>query len=157
MQALDAAAEREQWLRKYMGQAAAEPSTLIAVLPADEDYRQIEEIIAPCRWSVWRAANCEEAIRLARKIRPRVVLCDAELADGGWRRIWKALSVGPRPPLLIVASRQADERLWAQVLNAGAYDLLLKPFRAQEVVWAVHCAASQTECAACHASPASAS
>jgi len=39
-----------------------------------------------------------------------------------------------RPPLLIVTSRLADERLWAEVLNLGAHDVLAKPFNAEEVV-----------------------
>jgi len=38
------------------------------------------------------------------------------------------------PPLLIVASRLADEYLWAEALNLGAYDVLAKPFDADEVV-----------------------
>jgi len=37
------------------------------------------------------------------------------------------------PPLLIVASRLADERLWAEVLNLGGYDVLLKPFEPAEL------------------------
>jgi DNA-binding response OmpR family regulator len=37
------------------------------------------------------------------------------------------------PPDLIVASRLADEYLWAEVLNLGGYDVLAKPFNAEEV------------------------
>ena len=37
------------------------------------------------------------------------------------------------PPLLIVTSRFADERLWAEALNVGAYDVLAKPFERDEV------------------------
>ncbi len=133
------------------------PSSVMLVLADPQERRALEAIIAPCRWTVYRATSCEEAIRFARHTRPRVLVCDAELPDGGWRRIWKALSIGPRPPLLIVASRNADERLWAHVLNVGGYDVLLKPFRTEEVVWAIHCAAGQRECVVCHANPASAS
>lgn len=152
-QLLEVTAERNEWLLKRMGPAAAEPSSLMTVLPAEEDRRAIENIVAPCRWTVYRATSCEEAIRFARYTRPRVLLCDAELPDGNWRRIWKALSIGRQPPLLIVASRNADESLWAQVLQAGGYDVLAKPFRSEEVVWSVHCAATQRECAACHTTP----
>ena len=35
---------------------------------------------------------------------------------------------------LIVTSRLADEYLWAEALNLGAYDMLAKPFDASEVV-----------------------
>lgn len=148
---------RSEWLTKQMEEAAGEPSSLMIVLPDELERHALEAIVAPCRWTVYRATSCEEAIRFARYTRPRVLVCDAELPDGGWRRIWKALSIGPRPPLLVVTSRNADERLWAEVLNDGGYDVLLKPFRPQEVAWAIHRAAGQRECAICHANPASAS
>ena len=47
------------------------------------------------------------------------------------------------PPMFIVTSRLADDALWAEVLNVGGYDLLLKPFRAEEVIRMVHVAATQ--------------
>lgn len=149
--------ERAEWLTKHMAGAASEPSSLMVVVADEQERQTLEAIVAPCRWTVYRATSCEEAIRFARHARPRVLVCDAELRDGSWRRIWKALSIGPRPPLLIVASRNADERLWSQVLHAGGYDVLVKPFRPEEVVWAIHCAAGQHECAVCHANPANAS
>ena len=40
----------------------------------------------------------------------------------------------PDPPVLIVTSRLADEYLWAEALNLGAYDVLVKPFDASEAV-----------------------
>jgi len=43
----------------------------------------------------------------------------------------------PSPPLLIVSSRLADERLWAEALNLGAWDVLAKPFDKREVIRAV--------------------
>ena len=45
--------------------------------------------------------------------------------------------------MFIVTSRLADDALWAEVLNVGGYDLLLKPFRAEEVIRMVHAAATQ--------------
>ena len=37
------------------------------------------------------------------------------------------------PPLIIVTSRLADERLWAEVLNLGGFDVLSRPYDAREV------------------------
>jgi len=42
---------------------------------------------------------------------------------------------------VIVASRLADERLWAEVLNLGGYDLLAKPFDRDELVRVIAMAA----------------
>ena len=43
------------------------------------------------------------------------------------------ISLLPDPPLLIVTSRLADERLWAEALNLGAWDVLARPFDEDEV------------------------
>jgi DNA-binding response OmpR family regulator len=44
------------------------------------------------------------------------------------------VSTLPDAPLLIVTSRLADEQLWAEALNLGAYDVLAKPFDTEEVI-----------------------
>ena len=38
-----------------------------------------------------------------------------------------------KPPYLVVTSRLADDYLWAEALNLGAYDVLPKPFETAEV------------------------
>jgi DNA-binding response OmpR family regulator len=43
----------------------------------------------------------------------------------------------PNPPALIVASRLADERLWAEALNLGAWDVLATPFNRNELIRSV--------------------
>jgi hypothetical protein len=38
---------------------------------------------------------------------------------------------------VVFMSRAADERLWAEMLNLGAFDLLMKPLLAAEVGWVI--------------------
>jgi DNA-binding response OmpR family regulator len=85
-----------------------------------------------------------EAIDAFRRTSPPIVICDRDLPDGDWRQLWDILAREPKPPMFIVTSRLADDALWAEVLNVGGYDLLLKPFRAEEVIRMVHGAATQT-------------
>lgn len=40
----------------------------------------------------------------------------------------------PEPPCFIVTSELADEYLWAEALNLGAYDVLIKPFDPIELI-----------------------
>ena len=65
--------------------------------------------------------------------RVAVVVSESELSDGTWKDVLADLKSVPNPPRLIVTSDLADESLWAEVLNYGAYDVLVKPFRAAEV------------------------
>lgn len=80
-----------------------------------------------------RAAGYGEALALVRRFQPMVVICDEYLPDGDWRDLLHDLQQEERMPAFIVSSRLADERLWAEVLNLGGYDLLATPFAASEV------------------------
>jgi len=62
-----------------------------------------------------------------------IVVCNDDLISGTWRDMLECISMLPDPPLLVVTSRLADERLWAEALNLGAYDVLVQPFDAAEV------------------------
>jgi DNA-binding NtrC family response regulator len=62
-----------------------------------------------------------------------VVFCESQTATGSWRELLELIGSMNKPPLLIVTSRFADEHLWAEALNLGAYDVLAKPYNAREV------------------------
>jgi DNA-binding response OmpR family regulator len=62
-----------------------------------------------------------------------VLVCDRDLHPGTWKDLLQRLTVLPSPPYVIVSCRQADEDLWTEALNAGAYDVLAKPFSPSEL------------------------
>jgi len=59
------------------------------------------------------------------------------LADGTWQKVLSEFGDLPSPPMFIVTSRLADERLWSEALNLGAYDVLAKPLHTKEVLHGV--------------------
>lgn len=77
-----------------------------------------------CRFS-------DEAVGLLRSCPVPIVLCDSA---AGWREVLDEVRSIPHPPALIVTSRIADDRLWSEALNLGAYDVLAKPYQPDEVV-----------------------
>jgi len=56
------------------------------------------------------------------------------LRPGTWKELLEQITLLPDPPVLLVASRLADECLWAEALNRGVYDVLAIPFDPQEVL-----------------------
>ena len=134
---------RTQWLVENLGKSADSRSRLMAVRRTREDRTALERIIGPCRWELQWTCTCKEAVDAFRRTSPPIVICDRDLPDGDWRHLWDILARDPSPPMFIVTSRLADDALWAEVLNVGGYDLLLKPFRAEEVIRMVHSAATQ--------------
>ena len=71
-----------------------------------------------------------------------VVLCDRDEMPDAWKELLRQFASLSQPPCLIVTSRLADEYLWAEALNLGAYDVLARPFDAGEVVRSVNLARS---------------
>ena len=66
-------------------------------------------------------------------LRVPIVVCDANLFRATWQELLAQIGLFPEPPHLIVASRIADDYLWAEALNLGAYDVLGKPFDLTEL------------------------
>jgi DNA-binding response OmpR family regulator len=110
-------------------------AVILAISPAVEEQKVLDRILEGSEWQTLACGTCEQARQLLRY--SSVVLCEQKLPDGDWKQVLKEIQNMPDPPLLIVTSRLADERLWAEVLNLGGYDVLAKPFKAEEVLWTV--------------------
>ena len=62
-----------------------------------------------------------------------VVLTESSFPGGTWLDVLHLVREAPRDVRVIVTDPQADARLWAEVLNLGAFDLLTQPFEEHEV------------------------
>jgi DNA-binding response OmpR family regulator len=109
------------------------PVTILAVSPAEEDHLLLSHVFTHSNWKCEMARTCAEALEVLRQSEVAVVICAAELPDGTWKDLLAKL-VQPVPPRLIVASRLADDHLWAEVLDFGGYDVLGMPFEPPEVI-----------------------
>jgi DNA-binding response OmpR family regulator len=108
--------------------------TVLSVSPLAPDHTLLESIIRHSRWSLFKADTLASAISILLRQEISVVLCERELQPGRWTDILDHLRDLEHPPALIVTSRLADERLWAEALNLGAWDVLAKPFDQREVI-----------------------
>jgi DNA-binding NtrC family response regulator len=110
---------------------------VIAVSPFESDHVVLAHIFGHTAWKLDSARSLGEAsVQLFAprvNIVPPVVICDETLYDGSWQDLLRMSQELSEPANLIVTTSRADDRLWAEVLNLGAYDVLQKPFRAQEV------------------------
>ena len=123
--------------------AAGEPQpdrvvTVLAISPLEDDHRSLRNIFAHSRWSLYQAHSCEEAVQVLRDNRIAVIITERELKECNWKEVLAQVSSLPPPlPRVVVASRQADDDLWSEALNLGAYNVLAKPFDGEEVFWVV--------------------
>lgn len=99
----------------------------IVVMPR-ERYCRIVDQLRSLDVEVLTSTTCQEARRLLeRKSRVELVISDLSLADGNWCDVFKHLVDTGVHAAMVVVARQADERLWSEVLWRGAYDLLVEP------------------------------
>lgn len=108
--------------------------TVLTVCDSAEDLEWLRSVFDHSKWKMLSAGSCREAFEILQNHRVSVVVSDCILPDGTWKSLLSRFAQSPEEPLLIVTSRQADDRLWAEVLNLGGYDVLSKPFERSEVV-----------------------
>jgi two-component system response regulator HydG len=106
---------------------------ILAVSTQTTDVLSLARIFDHSTWSFDSATSLTAALRFLAKNSVEVVLCDRSLPDGTWRDLLNSVTMLEHPPQLIVTAHDADDRLWAEVLNLGAYDVLIKPYQPKEV------------------------
>ena len=113
------------------------PLSTLVISPSIEDVAFLENRFKEALWNLYIARTYREALAELGRIRVPVVLSECQLPDGNWKDVLSRLAPMLERPRLIVFSRKADDRVWAEVLNLGAFDLLVTPFREQELVFAI--------------------
>ncbi|MEV7726631.1 response regulator transcription factor [Streptomyces sp. NPDC087917] len=108
---------------------------LLALLGSEPDIEVLGE-----------AGSGEEAVALAAKLRPDVVLMDLQLGEGidgveATRRI-TALPSPPAPPHVLVLTTYDTDADITRAIGAGATGYLLKAERPEELFAAIHAAAA---------------
>lgn len=112
--------------------------TVLAISPDSEDHDLLNEIFSHSKWRLRHATSCAEALHFLRMNRVGVVISECDLQDRCWKELYQeAMELTLPRPRFIIASRLADDRLWSEALNLGAYNVLAKPFDPKEVFWVV--------------------
>ena len=117
---------------------------VLSVSPDDEDRPALERIFKSS-WTVVAGSSIVSILSALREIPIPIVIYDCDVSFGSWSEMLERISLLSDPPLFIVTSRLADERLWAEAINLGAWDVLAKPFAAEEVIRIVSIAGQHWE------------
>ena len=115
---------------------------VLSISPMDEDHFFLQDILSrlqntPDRSRSFTVSSCAtlaSGLAALRKHQFEVVVCERDLPPGSWKDVLEQVTILPNPPSLIVTSRLADARFWAEALNLGAFDVLAKPFDSTEAM-----------------------
>ncbi len=107
---------------------------ILLVSPEPEDSAILRDILSSSAGGIESVPGWNQATSLLQNGAFGVVITERDLPDGSWLDVLSVIQALSQTPLLIVVSRLADDRLWAEVLNRCGFDVLLKPFVRDEVI-----------------------
>ena len=91
------------------------------------------DVFRRSKWRLFEARDRHRAIDYLERNDTQVVIAESEIPGWNWKQILHDLRRFLPQPQLIVASRTADDRLWAEVLNVGGFDVLPQPLARDEL------------------------
>jgi DNA-binding response OmpR family regulator len=125
------------------GTAGKMPVSALLVGEYAAERSLVQEIFRQCGWLLFEAGDRHHALESLERDPVQVVIAESDLPKWNWRKVLTDLRGLASPPQLVVTSRTADEHLWAEVLNIGAYDVLAQPLDREEVERVVAAASRQ--------------
>ena len=102
------------------------------------------DVLESCGIEVVPACDCNEARRML-EAQVQVVLTDRVLPDEDWRVVFEIVSQGRANVQVVVRSRLGDHTLLIDVLEQGAYDVLVEPYQREEVRQVLEAAAARSD------------
>jgi DNA-binding NtrC family response regulator len=106
---------------------------VLIVSSATQDRHALAQMLGSHACPQYCVATIQQATQWLSNHHAPVIICDDTLPDGHWQELWERVRRLQEPSAFIVSAHWTDARLWAEVLNLGAYDVLVKPYEKSEV------------------------
>ena len=101
---------------------------------SEDDCKDLVPLLGSLDVGTVAVADCGQAMDLARESDFELILVDVD-AGPGWRSAIETFRAQAPAAGVLAYSRLAEERLWLDALDAGAFDFVCKPFCRQDVHW----------------------
>jgi DNA-binding response OmpR family regulator len=103
---------------------------VLAIVGEPAEFARLAAELSAAGFQVNRAQNLLDALLHHLAFSARLVICDTDCVD--WKAALFVFRSVPTAAIVFLA-RLADEPLWLEMLNAGAFDLLPKPYDRREL------------------------
>jgi DNA-binding NtrC family response regulator len=107
--------------------------TIILAVISQDDARILNRLLAGSTWELLTVETVAAARAWLQRNSVPIVLCERRLPDGDWKDLLQIVYEMDRPAQVVLISREADNALWAEALNLGAFDVLPLPARSGEI------------------------
>lgn len=112
---------------------AREPIRLVAITQNLEDAATLRKIANSQGWQIEIVGSSAAALASLKNEPAPLVICDSELSGESWHDVLAKITGHPQAVCVLLASRVADDYLWRQVIRNQGYDIVVKPFQAEEL------------------------
>ena len=110
------------------------PISVLLATGCKGDRNSLEAILKGTPWALIETASRTEAMRFLRRTTASIVLCDRDLQDRPWQQTMLALLSVRRDTRFILLSSVEESTLRNEVVYRGGFDLLVRPFRREQVL-----------------------
>ena len=122
-----------------------QPKITVMLVMSRERQLSLLETLEVSGIDVLPVCDCNEARRmLETQLQVQVVLTDRTLPDGDWRAVLQIVAQGRANVQVVVCSRLGDHTLLIDVLEQGAYDVLVEPYQREEIRRVLEAAAARS-------------
>lgn len=116
------------------------PRTPLALVVDDQEWtaRSLESILSPSGYAVLKAYTGRQAVELARKVQPEILVIDMHLPDmrgvDVCREARKLPTIRPSTPIVMLTTSPLGRAERIEALRAGAWDVVRPPFDPEELI-----------------------
>ena len=118
-----------------------DPQAGIRILAVTEDaaaWECLRDIVVSSGWDFLVARGGGHAVSILKKRPIPIVIFDRDAAGDSWREAFREIAASGDAPCIFLASTVADDYLWQEVVLNRGFDILVKPFRQDQVVRSVN-------------------
>jgi DNA-binding NtrC family response regulator len=116
--------------------------TALLIFHQTEPYNDVEAALEKLAVRSGRAQSLAQACDVLSRVNPPLlVFTESELPDGNWADVVSLSARASSPVSVIVVGQEIDTKLYASVIEVGAFDFITPPFDAQDLAHVVRCAA----------------
>lgn len=106
---------------------------VVAITESAADGRTLRAIGTDAGWAVTVVPTAGAAAAVLDGQPPQIVICDRDLPDENWRDVMARFAPLPQVACVLLASTVSDEYLWDEVIQFRGYDVVVKPFDADQL------------------------
>lgn len=110
---------------------------LLAITRGADEKSALTKIAADLNWKLSIADSADAAIALLGDEPLPLVICDRDLPGGDWRDTVARIAARRDVLCVVLASSVVDDYLWDEVIQQRGYDVVSKPFEADQLRRAV--------------------